>query len=314
MRVELLSSTENPIVTILDIWDLSKSPLDMDHVRLRMDGDLTDNDLTDEDIELFRRIMAQEIPVTEHVTFNFIVDDAPISWREQAVRHRVGFKKGDNYAVDMFPDDGATFWSQSMRLLDMSRFAENGAYHTPESVMDNDVAYEVYHTTMADIGSSYAELIRLGVPMEDARSLIPMAATSRLMMTVNLRALQHIVGKRGCWILQSSLWAPLIHGVIGELAEQIHPVFRELAHPPCVRGGKFVECVFKLENERRLPDAHGIVPDPLPVCPLYWTSERHGDVLATNKWPTTNPEPRIPEYAELWNQPHLLQNWEWENR
>lgn len=303
----MLSSTTDPIATTLDIWDLSKSVYDMAELALRVPDGITDSDLTDDDIELFRRIIAQEIPVSEHVTFNFAIEDAPISWREQAVRHRVGFKKSDNFAVDMFPEDGATFWSQSMRLLDMSGFATDKRYFTPESIKEQSHLQDVYDEAMMSIGDAYRYLVEEGVPLEDARNLVPVAATSRIMMTINLRALQHIIGKRGCWILQSSLWHPIIHGIIDELAYKIHPVFREMVHPPCISHGEFVGCTFKLENERRVDGS-----DELPVCPLYWT--RYGPGKQEDPPFHIEMEKRIPAYASLWNQWKLPQTWDWEDR
>lgn len=257
--------------------------------------------------ELFRAVLDQGIPVAEHISFNFVLEDVPISWREQAVRHRVGTKYGDNFAVDIIPEADLTFWSQSMRIQSMDDFAAEGKYYTPPSVAENPAASQVYNTTMGTIEAGYNTLRSLGIEMEDARNLIPLGATHRITMTVNLRALVNIVGKRGCWILQSSLWGPVIKGMIAELAAKVDPVFRRLAYPPCIRGGKFVECAFKHENERRVDGR-----DDMPVCPLYATSERVVEAMSTEQVGMT--ARRIPEYADLWDQPDLAKTWEWSPR
>ena len=103
------------------------------------------------------------------------------------------------------------------------------------------------------------------IPLEDARELIPLGATSRLTWTLNLRTLQHIVGKRGCTILQLGLWGPVITGMIEELSRKVHPAFRALVTPPCMKGDKYTGCIFPEDNARRLDGRDR----NLPVCPLF---------------------------------------------
>jgi hypothetical protein len=100
--------------------------------------------------------------------------------------------------------------------------------------------------------------------MEDARELIPLGAQHRISWRLNIGSLAHIVGKRGCWILQLGIWGPIIEGMINEAAEKIHPIFRELVSPPCLKGNKFGGCIYMEECRRRITG-----DDALPPCPLH---------------------------------------------
>ena len=124
---------------------------------------------------------------------------------------------------------------------------------------------DFYREQMGWIQSAYNRLVRAGVPLEDARNLIPLGATHRLTWSTNLAALQHVVGKRGCWILQLGVWEPVIRGIIEELASKISPAFRQLIKPPCIdKAGQYSDCKFHLDNARRVQGE-----DEIPPCSLW---------------------------------------------
>ncbi len=300
MKATLLSQTEHPIKTVLDIWDASKEKTPLSEI---LDRRVTDY-FSEEDKALFLRIVDQGIPVGQNIVFNFMLEDVPISWREQAVRHRVGVHFGDNYGVDIIPEMAdSAFWSQSMRIQNMSTFADNMQYYIPESLTDDQ--QQSYIWAMDRCQETYAELVESGVPMEDARNLIPLGATHRISMTVNLNALKHIIGERGCWILQGGMWGPIIKSMVDELAEKVDPVFRRLVRPPCVGADNcFNGCVYVEENRRRVSG-----DDALPVCPLFSSSKGYG--LQPEERAEVNK--RIPLYADLWNQPNLEETWAWDS-
>ena len=218
--------------------------------------------------ELFRAVIAQHIPIGEHVHFVFMLENVSVSWREQAVRHRIGTKiSPERLGADIIPDlADSSWWSQSMRIQNMGEFASNGAYRLPESIKNHEdkEAADMYHHTMRAIERTYNTLVANGVPMEDARELIPLGAHHRISWDLNIGSLQHIVGKRGCWILQLGIWGPVIMGMIEELATKVHPIFRELVCPPCIKGESFHECIYMEECRRRLTG-----DDLLPPCPLH---------------------------------------------
>jgi len=249
------------------IWLQSKTTEELD--------DIVGQVLIMSDVELadLMTSVMEGVPVVEAVSFNFIIENASIGWREQMVRHRVGTKPdvrvgADWITVDTIPEVAdMSAWSQSMRLLDMSTFAsERSAFRTPDTViaMGPDAVLR-WRKDMETIEAMYARWASSGLPLEDARDLIPLGATSRLSWTLNLRTLQHIVGKRGCTILQLGYWGPIINGIISQLTTHIHPCFGRLVTPPCMKGTKYTGCIFPEDIQRRFDGRD----HNLPVCPLF---------------------------------------------
>lgn len=278
-KVTLLNWTPLPMETVYSLWDQSKTE---DAIK---SPQWVKENVSAEDVEkLFRAVIAQRIPIGESIDFIFIIEGVSISWREQAARHRIGTKfspervGADIVHVDTVPDIAdSVWWSQSMRIQNMGSFQKNGSYRAPETLagkvipeghgelsgMDVPTAY---HAGMAFIEGLYNALVAAGVPMEDSREVIPLGAQHRISWKVNISSLQHIVSKRGCWILQLGIWGPVIMGMINELATKVHPIFRETVSPPCLKPGSddFTGCVYHEEARRRYTG-----DDDLPPCPLH---------------------------------------------
>lgn len=283
-KVTLINWTPNVLETIWVLWEQSKSERDLLAIVQEAAKLSETSPHTLED--LFWQVIAQKIPVGENIHFTFVIEGVSISWREQAVRHRIGVKVGERVGVDFIPDLAtSSWWSQSMRIQNMGAFADNGQYRLPESFKDkkvrwmNDVGEEgevplavLYSSLMRKIQSFYNAAVNVGVPLEDAREAIPLSAQHRISWDLNLTSLLHILGERGCWILQMPIWGPIIKEMVNELATKVHPMFRRILQPPCVKGGKFQSCLYKLENSRRLTK-----DDPHPPCPLHLVRD---DVLA----------------------------------
>jgi len=261
-KVTLLTWTKDPLETVYSVWWQSKN-----EKPLMTPDEVKENVPPSEVEELFKAVIAQRIPVGEHLDFVFVMENVSVSWREQAVRHRIGVKVGgERLGVDVIPNlADSSWWSQSMRIQNMGSFFSNGAYRMPKSLDAHPEAKAVFCDIMCDIEAAYNNLIDMGVPMEDAREVIPLGAQHRISWKLNIGALQHIMEKRGCWILQLGTWGPIITGMVDELANKVHPVFRELVTPPCIRGDKFNSCVFMEECRRRLTG-----DDELPPCPLHY--------------------------------------------
>lgn len=256
LTVELISWTQNPRDTLASVWDAAQKAGDF----LRPN----ERENEEEDKNLFMRIISSQIPVGEMVDFIFVLDNVPISLREQLVRHRVGVKIGPRLGCDIIPDlDSSTWWSQSMRVIDMGSFAEEGRYHIPETIAANPDLVQKYRSAMDTCAATYNLLVAEGIPKQDARGLVPLAATHRLVWKLNLMTLLHIVSKRSCWIAQLGVWGPLIKGMINELCDKVDPCFRQIATPPCFSGGEFTECKFPVYTTDRIRGT-----DPFPPCPL----------------------------------------------
>lgn len=270
-KVTLLSWTKDPLETVYAVWEQSKTEAPL------MSIEDVKRNVPQADVEkLFRAVIAQKIPIGEHISFIFILENVSISWREQAVRHRIGtLASPERVGADMvhmerLPDLAeSSWWSQSMRIQDMSTFARRGGYRMPQTILDKGPeAVALYRKTMDQIGDAYNELVDLGIPMEDARELMPLGAQHRMSWMLNIGSLQHIVGKRGCWILQLGIWGPIIEGMVQELATKVHPIFSEVVTPPCLKGDDYKGCVYQEEVRRRYTG-----DDKLPPCPLHFHHE-----------------------------------------
>jgi thymidylate synthase ThyX len=274
-KVTLLSWTQQPLETVYSVWRASKtektllSPMEVSTI-------ISKSEIED----TFRAIIAQRIPIGEHINFVFMLEGVSVSWREQAVRHRIGThpspeRLGADMTVDIMPNlHNSSWWSQSMRIQNMGRFYDDEMFRVPDTLKGKVVPREalnngydatlLYYQTMSRIQDAYNSLVAAGVPLEDARELIPLGAQHRISWSLNMNSLQHILGERGCWILQLGIWGPIIKGMVRELATKIHPIFYEMISPPCMDGDEFNGCVYKEECKRRMNSE-----DNLPPCPLY---------------------------------------------
>ncbi|HHK5564179.1 TPA: FAD-dependent thymidylate synthase [Bacillus thuringiensis] len=119
----------------------------------------------------------------EHLTYTFAVEGVSRALLTQLTRHRVGF----SYSV------------QSQRYVRMGSDDKIGGfdYVVPETVKaKGEEVVKAYNEMMYKLQSDYNLLRTLGIPAEDARSILPNAATTNLVLTVNLRALLDFYNKR----------------------------------------------------------------------------------------------------------------------
>jgi len=260
IHVDLVSATEDVLTTVYLIWQQSKIP----GYTIQQAKQETSHQ---EKVKLLQTLIELDVPILENIELIFHIQNVPIAWREQAVRHRIGARMGDSVGIDMIPDlDQSVWWSESMRIKSMENFFDNGDYYLPESIQNNHRAKIAYYSTLKTIQTNYFYLVSvLGIPMEDARNLIPLGATHSITWRLNIKSLIHIIGKRSCWILQAGLWVPVIQGMIESLREKFNTLFDQVAHPPCIKNNKFKSCPFNEENVRRIEGK-----DALPVCPIWF--------------------------------------------
>ncbi|PEZ87936.1 thymidylate synthase (FAD) [Bacillus cereus] len=133
---------------------------------------------------LIRHVLgSKHLSTVEHLNFTFAIEGVSRALLAQLTRHRVGFA----YSV------------QSQRYVKFSSDSKSGGfdYVVPEKVINKgaDTA-NFYLYAMKNIQYFYDELIEMGIPQEDARSVLPQSATCNLVLTVNLRALLDFYAKR----------------------------------------------------------------------------------------------------------------------
>ena len=133
---------------------------------------------------LMRHIIASKHTSTlEHITFTFAIEGVSRALLAQLTRHRVGF----------------SFSVQSQRYVRFGSDDKSGGfdYVIPESVASKGPgAVAIYKASMKALQLDYDSLRAQGVSAEDARMVLPQAATTNLVMTVNLRSLLDFYAKR----------------------------------------------------------------------------------------------------------------------
>ncbi len=215
-KVVLLSHTPNPLSVIYaacrqcyyqgfvgDMWEsLIGGEISIDKQR-----------------ELVAKIVdsGHESPI-EHVSFSFAIDGISRALSHQLVRHRI-----------------ASYSQQSQRYV-------NGAecnYIIPPAIAKNPLALQRFEAFMEEVGSAYKDIHALlmdqgrdsGKANEDARFVLPQAAETRIVVSMNCRTLLNFFKHRCCTRAQ---WE--IRHVANEMLHQCREVLPEVfaeAGAPC---------------------------------------------------------------------------------
>ncbi len=159
-------------------------------------------------------IKSGHLSTLEHASYTFAVDGVSRALTHQLVRHRI-----------------ASFNQQSQRYV---KFADGVPVVKPGTVTDNDEASRIFDETVDAIEAAYARLLELGVPAEDARYLLPNAAESKIVITMNVRELLHFFSLRCCNRAQWEI-REMAHRML-ELARPTAPYIFLDAGAGCVRG------------------------------------------------------------------------------
>jgi thymidylate synthase (FAD) len=112
-----------------------------------------------------------------HGSATFFFEGISRTCTHQLVRHRL-----------------ASFSQESQRYVDLSK----GGWEAivPKAVTANPEAMEVMAAFWADAEEKYAQLRKLGIRKEDARFLLPNAAETRIVTTMNFAAWSHFLWLR----------------------------------------------------------------------------------------------------------------------
>jgi thymidylate synthase (FAD) len=117
------------------------------------------------------RIREGHESIIEHASVTFDIRGISRACSHQLVRHRM-----------------ASYSQESQRYVDMS----HPEFVVPPTVAQNVEAMAVWDAFMDQVGETYHRLRELGVRKEDARFALPNAAATRIIVTMNFRALRHL--------------------------------------------------------------------------------------------------------------------------
>ena len=148
--------------------------------------------------------------VIEHTSFTFAISNVSRSLTHQLVRHRI-----------------ASYAQQSQRYVD---FKEPN-YVTPPTIVKNNDMKEAYEETMTIIWKQYNKLLEMGIPAEDSRFILPNAACTNIMITMNARSLLNFFELRCC---QHAQWEirELANKMLKEV-KKVAPIIFKNAGPTC---------------------------------------------------------------------------------
>lgn len=136
-------------------------------------------------LKLIKRVLSSgHFSTIEHCQYTFAISGVSRACTHQLVRHR-----------------HMSFSQKSQRYV-----TEKGQfeYITPKTVQNSELVEE-YEEFMGKISEFYAKMIEAGIPAEDARFVLPNAATSSIVTSLNLREMIHLANLRLCTKAQGEI-------------------------------------------------------------------------------------------------------------
>jgi len=89
---------------------------------------------------------------------------------------------------------GVTRLQASTRYINYKEFD----YYIPESIKNNDYAYEEYIQFMNNVQNTYQYLLEQNIPKEDIANILPLAIHSKVILKINARAIVDMALVRLC--------------------------------------------------------------------------------------------------------------------
>lgn len=207
MNVELLQYPENPERAVATAARLCYAPVGAKELMETMPPERVESVLS-------TIMKSGHFSTLEHVSYTFAVDGVSRALTHQLVRHRL-----------------ASFNQQSQRYV---KFTKGVQTVKPPSVTENEETEKVFDEAIEAAVSAYQKLLDAGVPAEDARYLLPNAAETKIVITMNIRELLHFFSLRCCNRAQWEI-RELAHRML-ELVRPTAPYIFMDAGAPCVRG------------------------------------------------------------------------------
>lgn len=175
--------------------------------------DMYENDADEEKmLKLIRNVVASGHHSTiEHIQVSFAISNVSRACTHQLVRHRL-----------------MSFSQKSQRYVQ-----EKGQfdYLIPPTIDKDPELREKFVSFMGEISNMYQEFVDAGIPAEDARAVLPNAAASSLVASLNLREMIHLAQLRLCTRAQYEI-RMLVKGMCDELTKQ-EPWLKEYLVPKC---------------------------------------------------------------------------------
>ena len=150
------------------------------------------------------------VSVSEHATFTFSLKKISRACSHQLVRHRV-----------------ASYTQQSQRYVKFKK--DEVECVIPDSIEQSKFR-EDFHGMLEKIAEFYEKMCG-EIPVEDARYILPNAASTNLVVTMNARELNHFFGLRLCTRSQWEI-RELAQMMLDEI-KKVAPILFENSGPRC---------------------------------------------------------------------------------
>lgn len=206
LNVKLLSHTLDPELTIALGGKLCYSKSEIDTLR---------EDTRGSEEKFVQKLMSfGHLSPLEHASFTFGVQGVSRALLAQITRHRI-----------------ASFSVQSQRYV----ATENLTYIVPPSIIElGEEAVQEFEQQMETVNSFYAKWLDKGLPAEDARFVLPNAAETRMIFTMNVRELLHFFELRCCmraqWEIRRLAWC------MAAMVRREAPAIFEMRGASCLSG------------------------------------------------------------------------------
>ena len=167
-------------------------------------------------LNLIRRVISSgHYSTIEHIQLSFAINNISRAATHQLVRHR-----------------HMSFSQKSQRYV-----KENGGfdYIIPVSIKNNAELCKKFTEHMNNVASLYEDFIQNDIKAEDARAILPNAAASSLVASLNLRELIHLANLRLC--TRAQLEIRLLTKRMCDLVIEREPWLKEHLVPKCERLG-----------------------------------------------------------------------------
>lgn len=206
MLVSLLTHTPDPERVVAAAARLCYSASSIDR--------LVEKERAEQEALVKKILSLGHLSVLEHASFTFGVEGISRACSHQLVRHRL-----------------ASYSQQSQRYVSHQ---ESFEAVTPPSIADRPELAARYERLLHSIHEVYRELLDGGVPAEDARFVLPNAAATKLVVSMNGRELLHFFNLRCCRRAQWEIRA--LAKEMLRLARQAAPLLFAQAGPGCLSG------------------------------------------------------------------------------
>jgi thymidylate synthase (FAD) len=170
LNVKLIAFTTSPEQIVASAIRQCYSAVGADEISKKIDPKKID--------KLIKQVISSGHTSTiEHASFTFAIEGVSRAMTHQLVRHRI-----------------ASYSHQSQRYVK----EENLDFVIPPKIASNIEATKIFLKTIQDLEKEYKKLLALGIVAEDARYLLPNAAETKIVVTMNARALHNFFKERMC--------------------------------------------------------------------------------------------------------------------